>query len=1008
MKIENYFQNLDVLHLNTEEDRSYYVPFQEHSEISFEERVKSDRFQLLSGRWKFQFHQNVETVADDFFGKDYPAQDFAFLPVPSAWQMEGYDSHQYTNMRYPFPFDPPFVPAVNPCGTYITDFEIPKCKKGFKKYLNFEGVDSCCYVWVNGIFVGYHQVSHCTGEYDITDYVHPGSNRLAVLVLKWCDGSYFEDQDKLRMSGIFRDVYLVYRPQNFIRDYFIRTQLETSQKKATVQVAMQFHKEPAEVQYRLFSPGGSVLAEGVSHSDQFSIEIENVALWNAETPLLYTLLLTSCGETIQEKIGIRTVKVVNGVLTVNGTAIKVKGVNRHDSDPIHGCAVTREDILIDLKLMKQHNINAIRTSHYPNIPEFTQFCDEFGFYVIAEADLETHGQETIYHPAKEDLCVFANDAKYQMSILDRVKKLVLRDKNRPSILFWSLGNESGYGRNFEEAAKWVHHLDRSRLIHYEHIDHIMPKSDPDFSLLDVYSRMYPSIEFIQEYFQKSHGKPPKPLLMCEYCHAMGNGPGDLEDYFMQVYQYPGFAGGLVWEWCDHSVFSGKTDKGKDRYLYGGDFNDDPNDGNFCLDGLVTPDRKPSTGLLEYKNVIRPIRAKMISLKTGEFTFINCLDFTEIGETVKIVYEITCNGVIVERKEIFNLHIQPHESQNVCVKPEQEYDGTVLIRFLYLQKQSTPLLSENLELGFDQFRLSDISVLYRLPLEESIVSDSVVFTEDDLNITISGRSFHYLFSKRTGLFSQITYKDYVFLNRPMQYNLWRAPTDNDQFIRTDWEEAGYDCAKPNVYETQVEKDSNCVCIRVEAGLVPVYRQRILSVSSQFRIYPSGRISVSMKVDKNPKFPFLPRFGVRMFLPKTFESVSYFGYGPYESYLDKHRASYLGLFHSTAEDQFEDYIKPQENGSHYGCEYLKVSSGQGASLSIQNEGRFCFNLSHYAQEELTQKHHNFELDESDSTILCIDYKQSGIGSNSCGPELLKKYQLNENEFHLSFDIKPFSNI
>lgn len=1006
MKIENYYQNLNVLHVNTENDRAYYIPFPEHSEISDKLREKSDYFHLLNGIWKFHYYKDVESVAENFFGTDFSANEFDDLPVPSAWQMEGYDSHQYTNMRYPFPFNPPFVPVENPCGAYITEFKVSESKKEYRKYLNFEGIDSCCYVWVNGSFVGYHQVSHCTGEYDITDYVHTGNNRLAVLVLKWCDGSYFEDQDKFRMSGIFRDVYLLYRPQNFIKDYFIRTPFEFPAKSAAVEVTVQFHRKPEPIRYKLFSPDGHLLTEDISSCSHFSIQIENPQLWNAENPLLYTLLLTSCGETIQERVGIRTVKVENGIFTVNGTAVKIKGVNRHDSDPIRGCAVTRDDVLKDLRLMKQHNINAIRTSHYPNIPEFTQFCDEFGFYIIAEADLETHGQEMIYHPTKEDLCYFANDPSYQESILDRVKKLVQRDKNRPCILFWSLGNECGYGPNFEAAAQWVHGFDASRLIHYEHIEHVLPNSSPDFSLLDVTSKMYPPTDFIPDYFEKSQDKPPKPLLLCEYCHAMGNGPGDLEDYFELVYRYNGFAGGLIWEWCDHAVYAGRSEQGKDRYLYGGDFHDEPNDGNFCMDGLVTPDRKASTGLLEYKNVIRPVRAELVSADSGEFIFKNCLDFTDVGDAIRIQYEITCNGEVVEKDELIDLHILPHSSQTVRVSPKQNYNGVVLIRFRYLQKGGTSLIPDKHELGFDQFRLSTPTVLYRTPHHQIRQSEPSDFTETESDITIIGHDFSYSLSKRTGLFCRMVYCGSSLLSQPMQYNLWRAPTDNDQFIRAEWEQAGYDCAKPYVYDTQVERKTEYVLIRVRAGLIPVYRQRILVISSEFRIFRDGRITASMEVDKDPIFPFLPRFGLRLFLPETFENLSYFGYGPYESYPDKHKTSYLGLFHSTAEEEYEEYLKPQENGSHCGCEYLNISDKQGPSITVCSENQFCFNLSHYTQEELTRKRHSFELEKSDETILCIDYKQSGIGSNSCGPELMNQYQLNENHFDFRFTIEPFA--
>ena len=998
MNMKKYHQDPAVSSVGTEKNHAYFIPAPENVDFLEFERGKSSFFQKLSGKWLFHLYENMETVPYNFFNPSFQHKGFSTITVPSTWQTEGFAQNQYTNMRYPFPFNPPYVPAENSCGAYLTDFEVSPDRQGRRAYLNFEGVDSCCYIWLNGSFIGFHKISHAIHEYDITRHIRTGRNRLAVLVLKWCDGSYLEDQDKLRMSGIFRDVYILYRPENFIRDYRIATRVDG--ERAFIEADVEFACNPELFSYTLFSPQGNLLAQGKSDEPNISIEVKRPQMWNAEAPALYTLFLTSCGETIQEHIGIRTVSVENGVVLLNGKPIKIKGVNRHDSDPFDGYAVTRKDLMRDLLMMKRHNINAVRTSHYPNAPEFLQMCDRLGFYVIAEADLEAHGQETIYKPSKKDLCFFAENPVWRQPILERVQKLVTRDRNRPSILFWSLGNESGYGANMEAAAKWVHSYDPSRLVHYEHIAHIPPHFQPDFSLLDVASRMYPSTGDIDAYFQNN---PRKPLLLCEFCHAMGNGPGDLEDYFELIYRYPGLAGGCVWEWCDHAVPDGQAANGTTRYLYGGDFFDNPNDGNFCLDGLVTPDRKPSTGLLEYKNVLRPVRAQQLSTETGEYLFTNCLDFLDTSEAVKVIYEITSDGIVMEEKSLPTLAIPPHSAQSVFILPKKTYSGAVFIRFRYLQKKATPAVAENEELGFDQFPLSAKPFAFQ-PVSKGLrKTETPQYRETDTQILIHGEHFAYTFSKTSGLFSRLEVNGRSLLNAPMQFNLWRAPTDNDQFVKDSWLEAGFDCAEPFVYDVKTTCRPVSVLIETTTDLIPVFRQRILLISSSFEIFATGRVRVTMRGKKNPVFPNLPRFGIRMFLPEKFKTLRYFGYGPYESYADKHRASYIGLFESTVNDEFVDYIKPQENGSHCGCVFVNLAGGQD-SITVRSNKMFSFNASQYTQEELTKKRHNFELEESDGTVLCLDYKQSGIGSNSCGPKLLRQYQLKETRFSWSFEIDP----
>lgn len=1002
MKLEKYYENPAVLHVNTMPNRAYYIPFTKPDDAIAGPKEQSARLMMLNGQWKFKYCAEVSELCGCFIKPDFDESAFDTIPVPSVWQMHGYDRHQYTNVCYPFPADPPYVPDENPCGAYITWFNLDEKQAGMRRYLNFEGVDSCIYLWINGRFVGYNQVSHSTGEFDITDYTVPGRNKLAALVLKWCDGSYLEDQDKLRMSGIFRDVYILFRPQNHIRDYFVTTSLSDNYTKAQIDAKIEFLGGKAGVAYRLLSPSGEELCSGSADSGSVRITVDHPLLWNAEQPELYTLVLESCGEVIAEKVGIREVKTDGGVLYVNGVNVKIKGTNRHDSDPVTGYTLSRVQMRRDLELMKQHNINAIRTSHYPNAPEFTRMCDEYGLYVIAEADVESHGVGAVYAAKPDSISQLANDPAFGPAILDRVQKSVTRDKNRPCVIIWSLGNESGYGDNFIRAAEWVRGYDTTRLVHYEGAN---PFSEERTACLDVHSRMYPSISYIRDYFSKPE---KKPLILCEFCHAMGNGPGDLENYFEEIYKNDGFIGGLVWEWCDHAVDVGRTACGRKKFLYGGDFHDFPNDGNFCADGLVLPDRRPSKSLVEYKNVIRPVRAKLIDAESGVYEFRNCLDFTNLRDLLTIRYEVTSyeNGAetVIASGEIADADIAPHKSARYTLPIHAAEDTACFVKFDYVQHVALPFRPAGFMLGFDQFRLS--AAQYRPASAPAVCAAAARFDEDERLIVVTGADFRYEFSKKTGLFTALNSRNRNMLTRPMEYNIWRAPTDNDRQIRIRWQEAGYHRTHPKVYEAGASASANGgVKITCRLSLAAVSLQPALRLTAVYSISADGAVTADLSVGKDPAFPFLPRFGVRFFLPDTFENVTYFGYGPYESYIDKRRASWLGLFKTSVSDMYEDYIKPQEHGSHYGCEFLSVGDTPHGGLSVTGDDGFSFNTSHYTQEELTEKAHNFELEKAGCTVLCLDYRQSGIGSNSCGPELLEQYRLDETAFHFNFTVRFF---
>ena len=1002
MIVPKYFEDFDHLHVNTMPNRAYYIPASRRMEDLVENREASDRFFLLSGDWKFRYFTSVYDVKEEFFAEGYDTSAFETIPVPSVWQNYGHDHHQYTNVRYPFPVDPPYVPYENPCGAYVRTFEWKKQEEAPRAFLNFEGVDSCFYVWMNGSFVGYSQVSHSTSEFDVTDFLKDSTNTIAVLVLKWCDGSYLEDQDKFRMSGIFRDVYLLARPEKGIRDYFVKAAPDASYQNGEVSIAITWNDgEPQEGTAKLFDAENHLVAEAAFGGDTVQMHVKDAHLWNAEEPYLYTLVLETAGEVITDHVGIREIHAKDGVLYLNGVKIKFHGTNRHDSDPVTGFAISLAQIKKDLKVMKEHNINAIRTSHYPNAPYCYQLYDRLGFYVIDEADNESHGTEAIYanytgweEYAKNWNKLIANNPVFTEATVDRTQRCVERDKNRPSVVIWSMGNECAYGCTFEAALKWTKEFDPTRLTHYESARYVDDPKKYDYSNLDLYSRMYPSLEEIKKELVE-YGD--KPYIMCEYCHAMGNGPGDLEDYFELIHSEEKMCGGFIWEWCDHAIDMGKTIEGKKMYAYGGDHNEYPHDGNFCMDGLVYPDRTPHTGLLEYKNVIRPVRAALVNRETGEIQLTNYRDFTNTEEFLTLSWEIQQDGDTVACGVMDDIKIAPHESGVITLPDAIPTEGDVAVLLQYSAKKNDSVFFEKGHpLGFDQLIVSRGA-----RKEEALRKGVVVVVEDSRAVTVTGDSFRYVFSKTEGVFTSMVKNNVNIMTRPMTWNVWRAPTDNDQFVRKEWEQAGYNEPAIKVYACNAKEEDGVVVIDCKLSLAAVYRRPFLHLDCRFTVDAEGKVRAEINGKRDMERPFLPRFGLRMFLPKSFDTAEYYGYGPYESYCDKHHASSLGHFAQTADDLFEDYVKPQENGSHFGCARVTITDGAGA-VTVTSPEDFSFNLSHYTQEEMTEKMHNYELTESPDNVFCFDCKMSGVGSNSCGPRLAKAMQFDDETFTFKFDL------
>jgi len=1005
MIVPRYYEDLKVLHENTMPARAYYIPASKRMDNLLENREASDRIQFLNGIWKFKYFESIYDVKEEFFKQEFDVSDYSDMRVPGVWQNEGYDHHQYTNIKYPFPFDPPYVPQDIPCGAYVYDFEYKEDEKAKKAFLNFEGVDSCFYLWINGSYVGYSQVPHATSEFDITDVVKNGKNTIAVLVMKWCDGSYLEDQDKFRMTGIFRDVYILKRPQAFIRDYKVNT--EGEKLKLDIELT-----DPVEVQITLEDKAKSIIAKGkIEETGSIELKVLNPVLWNTENPYLYTLILETEAETIVEYVGFRTVEIIDKVLYFNKQKIKFRGVNRHDSDPITGFTIGIEQIIKDLTLMKQHNFNSIRSSHYPNAPYFYQLCDKYGFMVIDEADIEAHGPVMVYRKEDTDYNRFkrwnekiADDPAWEASILDRVELMVRRDKNRPSIVMWSMGNESAYGCNFEKALKWTKEYDPSRITQYESARYRNYDVVYNYDYLDIYSRMYPSLDEIREYLKNDASKP---FLLVEYCHSMGNGPGDFEDYFELIHKNDLMCGGFVWEWCDHAIYKGTAKNGKAMYYYGGDHGEKVHDLNFCMDGLVYPDRTPHTGLLEYKNVYRPARVVSYDEESGKLVLHNYMDFDDLKDFIDVNYEVSCDGISVETGNLDLPSIEAHSEKELELRIKIPNKGKVFLKLIYILKKEMPLIPKGYELGFDELKIKNEDGRNQNTvkwLEREVTVSDMEVAEDDTSVIIKGKTFTYTYSKKNGMFESLVFAGREYINRPMELNIWRAPTDNDMYAKIEWKKAKYNEAYVRAYKTEIIQSEKCVEISVKTSMSAASIQKILDADIVWKIDCMGGITSSVKVVKDEEFPDLPRFGIRLFLDKKLENIAYFGMGPYESYIDKHQSTSHGIYRANVREMHEDYINPQENGSHYDCDYVELANGQFGMVAAAKKP-FSFNASVYTQEELERAAHNFELEESDSTVLCLDYALNGIGSNSCGPVVTDKYRFDDIKFDFAISIIPF---
>lgn len=1004
------WENHQIDGINRMPARAHFLTFPSKEKALLNNNRYTHAFKNLNGVWKFMFLDAPEYSPEGFFNSDFDVTKMDDITVPGNWQLQGYGKMHYSDLWYNFPINPPYVPTENPTGIYKRTFFVEESYRDKKIIIRFCGVDSAYHLWINGKEVGYSKVARNESEFDITDLIRVGEeNDVTVRVYQWSDGTYLEDQDMWWESGIFRDVELIGVPKDGINDYKVIADLDDEYKNGIfkVEAFLRTTKE-VNVTFELVDAGENtvftktvVAKEGKACIDEV---ITNVNHWTAETPYLYKLFMTvedngQIVEVIPQNVGFRNIRLNGETFLVNGVAIKFKGVNRHDYSPQNGRVVSREEIEKDIILMKQFNINAIRTSHYPNSYYLYDLCDEYGMYLIAETDLECHGFELT-----GDYKWITDDPSWELAYVSRMTRMIERDKNHPAIIFWSLGNESAFGCNFRKMTDVAHEMDPTRLVHYE--------GDFDVESADVYSTMYTWIENPKKpYLMKDIiEKSKKPHIHCEYCHAMGNGPGNLKDYQDLVYAHDKLQGGFVWEWFDHGIES-FTESGEKYYRYGGDFGDDPSNKDFCIDGLIMPDRTPSPGLYEYKKVIEPITTTAIDIQKGIINLLSRYDFANL-DRFNLVYKVMEDDVILQTGFMAVPSIEaranrditlPYDLSAIKVKPGAHY----YVNISYQLREDTSYASSGHELATAQFELP----LYK---EGIMVRPEGILNvkKEHTTLHVKGANFSLDFNLVNGNLMNIVRDGMQVLSKGPRLTLWRAPISNDMEI--------IDKLK-KVYFLHLEHEVVMnIDYHMEGNILKVEVDTINSTTNSawhfktkyvYTVCPSGDILIDVegtpsgRVDLAPDM--LPRIGVSMHLDKSMEHVRYFGMGPGENYADSKEAAQMGLYANTVDGLFTNYVIPQENGNHMGCKWVSMTNDRGMGLLASTEGDFNFSASWYEDKDLDDAKHTCDLVKRDYIVFNVDYKQNALGTNSCGQWQLDKYRAKFEDFKLSFRLTPFNN-
>lgn len=984
--IEKYYLSPEYLHVGCEKPASYFIPFGK-DQCPCDARENSERFTLLNGIWDFKFYPNVREL--DFAKEGYPACEVCpdKMKVPFNWQLvldKGYDVPNYINQDYPYPVDPPHLPDVIPCALYRRSFSFSK-KADKVYYLSFEGVSAGFYLWVNGELAGYSQVSHAESKFNITDKLIDGENVIEALVIKHTDGSYLEDQDFFRLSGIFRDVYILERDEKHLKDIHILRDISDDLLNAEISIKPEFSADTS-FSWTVYAPSGEKILEG-NEDKEFSFLIENPVLWNSEIPLRYRLVISYGDEIINFPLALVKAEIKDKCFLVNGKKVKFYGINRHDSNPETGYAVTMEDMKNDLYILKGANVNMIRTSHYPNDPRFVDMCEEMGFMLVDEADFETHGMGYNYGDWYWDYWAhLADTPEWEATCLDRAERLFERDKNYGCIVMWSLGNESGCGENHRIMANWIRSRDKKAIIHYENarLEYEGRVGGRDFKdISDVESRMYAELTYLNEYLNDE--KQTKPFYYCEY--VSDKSTGDIPLHWKGFEEYDQYSGGCVWEFCDHAV--NISTKENPKYRYGGDFGDYPNDKYYCVDGIVYPDRKPHPGFYDMKQTYIPVSA---SYENGKLTVFNKRYFKDISEYDILLY-LMKDGIVEKEINLGAGDINPRECRVYLPGIDEAGDNVTLTLVLSLNSDMY-YAKKGFVAGFIQFILSSAPVKY-----EEKPCNAPELSEDKFNYYIKAGNISYVFSKVTGKITSLKNGEKEYLNTPVEFSLWRQSFNH----KGDIDRARYFHAIQKTYDVTIEKADN-IKITADISFASAAMPPALKGKAVYTFKGDGSVSVAFTGDVTENAQPLPRFGLKLSLIKEFEDVSYYGYGPKESYSDRYISQHLSKFDSTVTDEYENYVNPRECSAHYKTKYasLKTSSGETIEFYDKSPEGFSFKALHHSDLQMdTVKHHD-ELTELPETIVNIDYK---LHAENQGLTYLEPERaFTEKHFSFEYIIKP----
>lgn len=1008
-----------IFEINKEKPRSTFISFSSVDQALANDWDESPFYRSLNGTWKFNWVKKPSERPADFYEPLYSTEDWGEIKVPGNWELQGYGVPIYTDSDYLFPADPPNIPSDNnPVGSYRRTFIIPRTWIGRQVYLHFGGVRSAMYVWVNGEFVGYSQGSKTPAEFNITGQVTSGENILAVEVYRFSDGTYLEDQDYWKISGIERDVYLFSSPDVNIKDLFVVSDLTDGYRNGSLKVEILIRNytdsdiEKYSVSLSLYDKNGFMI-NGASQKQDFEMKpggevtleferyVPDPLKWSAEKPNLYTVVLSLFDEnnglieTVSTKTGFRKVEIIDGMLKVNGMSVYLKGVNRHEHEPETGRRVTEEYMLKDIELMKKFNINAVRTSHYPNVPRWYELCDQYGLYVIDEANIESHGMG--YSRER----TLANKPRWKEAHLDRIKRMVERDKNHPSIIIWSLGNEAGDGDNFVSAYNWIKEKDATRPVIYEQAD-LREHTD-------IFAPMYARIPVLEAYGSQNR---KRPLILCEYAHAMGNSVGNLKEYWDAIYKYDNLQGGFIWDWVDQGIIA-ETDSGEEYIAYGGDFGppDTPSSGNFCINGLISSDRKPHPHIWEVKKVYQYVRFEPVDIINGRIKITNLYDFTNLNE-YKLVWNVIEDGTTIQNGEVNKLNIAPHDSREIELwnrqiiepKPGSEY----FLNISVLYREDTGMIHAGFETAWEQFRLP-ISV--PRSMTELSRTEMLLTSEVDGKIRVSKDDFNVTIDRVTGVIESYVYKNTELICSGPVPNFWRAPTDNDfgndMPVRQGiWKNAGKNRI-PEKFEWRQDSDRD-VHFEIIYGLPGNSK-----LFCDYLITGNGDITITNRfVPGRVDLPDLPRFGMNLTIPKEFENMSWFGKGPHETYWDRKTGAKVGIYSGKVSEQYYPYVRPQENGNKTDVRWAAFTNIEGTGLLVVGLEPLSLSALHYTIADLDPGavklfRHTYDLKERDLVSVNIDHRQMGVGGDtSWGARPHPEFSLPPQEYIYKFRLRAFS--